>query len=74
MGTLTIRNLPDELIKKIKKSAKRHELSMEQEVREVLKKTYINKIEIIDHIINSWNDTFAPSPEEAEQWRNNRRF
>jgi hypothetical protein len=74
MGTITIRNLPGDLIEKIKESAKRHNLSMEQEVREVLKNTYINKIEIIDLIINSWNDNFAPSPEEVEQWRNNRRF
>ena len=40
MGTLTIRNLPEEVIQGVKTSAELHKRSMEQEIRELLQRRY----------------------------------
>jgi plasmid stability protein len=40
MATLTIRNLRDEVVKRLKEAAKRKGKPMEQEVRELLESRY----------------------------------
>ena len=44
MSVLTIRNVSEELVKKIKKVAKLHNISMEQEIRNLLNERFIEKI------------------------------
>ncbi|MGO0308252.1 FitA-like ribbon-helix-helix domain-containing protein [Endozoicomonas acroporae] len=56
MATLTIRNLPDELIERLKASAKAGNRSMEQEVRELLEARYQKKSDLIIAIRNSWKE------------------
>ena len=50
MGTLTIRNLPDDLVGRIKAAAKRNGHSMEQEVREALAARYSSRDAIVERM------------------------
>ena len=50
MATITIRNLPDELVERIKLLAKEKGVSMEQEIRDLLQARYVNRREIIARI------------------------
>ena len=70
MATLTIRNLPDDLVERLKEVAARRGHSMEQEVRVLLQTRYMERSEILDQIRARWNDATAPSPDEVKRWRN----
>ncbi|UYM15283.1 FitA-like ribbon-helix-helix domain-containing protein [Endozoicomonas euniceicola] len=48
MATLTIRNLPDELVERLKLKARAANRSMDQEVRELLEASYPKKQDTID--------------------------
>ncbi|WP_263078321.1 stabilization protein [Endozoicomonas sp. Mp262] len=50
MATLTIRNLPDELVERLKLKASAAGRSMEQEVRELLEASYPEKQDTLDRI------------------------
>ena len=54
MATLTIRNLPDELVERLKLKARAANRSMEQEIRELLEASYPKKQDTIDRIRNRW--------------------
>ncbi|WP_422462618.1 MULTISPECIES: FitA-like ribbon-helix-helix domain-containing protein [unclassified Endozoicomonas] len=69
MATLTIRNLPDELIERLKASAKAGNRSMEQEVRELLEARYQKKSDLIKAIRNSWKELPETSAKDIESWR-----
>lgn len=69
MGTLTIRNLPDELIRRVKTVAEYNRHSMEQEVRELLQRRYSPKDEVLARVRNRWDSIPAASADELEQWR-----
>ena len=68
MATLTIRNVPDDLVERLKATAKRKGLSMEQEVRELLQRSYLSKQEVLTRIRQRWDPKAAPSPEEVQDW------
>ena len=69
MATLTIRNLPDELIERLKASAKAGNRSMEQEVRELLEARYQQKTDLIQAIKNSWKELPETSAKDMDAWR-----
>ena len=69
MGTLTIRSLPEEVIRGIKTSAKLHHRSMEQEVRELLQRRFGPRSETLQRIRDRWKELPATGVEEVEQWR-----
>ena len=69
MATLTIRNLPDELIERLKASAKAGNRSMEQEVRELLEARYQQKSHLIEAIKQSWNTLPETSAKTMDTWR-----
>ena len=50
MATITIRNLPDDLVERIKLLAKEKGVSMEQEIRDLLQARYVNRREVIERI------------------------
>ena len=69
MATLTIRNLPEDVVDRLKASAQRKGLSMEQEVREILLKRYAARATVLDRVRNRWEKLPATSAEEVQTWR-----
>ena len=69
MATLTIRNLPDELIKRLKEKAKSANRSMEQEVRELLETSYPDKTDVLKKIKERWDLLPETHHEEMDNWR-----
>ncbi|WP_252180040.1 ribbon-helix-helix protein, CopG family [Endozoicomonas sp. 4G] len=70
MATLTIRNLPDELVERLKLKAKAANRSMEQEVRELLETHYPKKLDTLERIRNRWSQLPEIHHEEMNEWRN----
>ena len=68
MATLTIRNLPNEVVERLKEAAKRKGKSMEQEVRELLENRYRSRREILEQVEQRWKDLDSPEAEEVETW------
>ena len=69
MASLTIRNLPDDLIERLKETAFRHGRSMEQELRLLLQSRYTKRSELLDRVRGQWDDAVAPKPGEVDRWR-----
>ena len=70
MATLTIRNLPDELVERLKLKARAANRSMEQEVRELLEANYPKKRDTIERIRSRWEGLPETHHEEMDNWRN----
>ncbi|MFP4130772.1 MAG: FitA-like ribbon-helix-helix domain-containing protein [Thiohalospira sp.] len=69
MGAITIRNLPDDLIDRMKETAGAHNRSMEQEVRELLERNYAPREEVLDRVRERWQELPETTPEETDHWR-----
>ena len=69
MPTLTIRNLPDDLIERLKAAAERSGRSMEEEVRELLRGKYAARAAIARRIRERWSELPVTSSGEARKWR-----
>ena len=68
MPTLTIRNVPEPVVKRLKAVAKNKGHSMEQEVRELLATRYAERAEVLDRIRKSWETLPETSAAEANEW------
>ena len=68
MATLTIRNVPDEVVALLKKVAANKGHSMEQELRELLKTRYPTRAEVLDRVEENWKNLPPVSAEEIDQW------
>ena len=68
MATLTIRNVPDEVVARLKKVAANKGHSMEQELRELLKTRYPTRAEVLDRVEENWKNLPPVSAEEIDQW------
>ena len=68
MATLTIRNVPDEVVARLKKVAANKGHSMEQELRELLKTRYPARAEVLDRVEENWKNLPPVSAEEIDQW------
>jgi len=69
MGAITIRNLPDELVDRLKEVAQAHNRSMEQEVRELLEQRYAPKGEVLGRMRERWEELPQTDPDEVARWR-----
>jgi hypothetical protein len=69
MANLTIRNLPDDLVQRIKTVAATKGHSMEQEIRESLEIRYATRLNVISRIRQRWQALPTNTPDEVEQWR-----
>lgn len=69
LATLTIRNLPEELVERLKSAARENGRSMEQEVRTLLQRRYASRGQVLRRIRERWEGLPAVTPEEAERWR-----
>ena len=68
MSTITVRNLPDELVERIKAVAGKNGRSMEQEVRELLIHRYMPKDELLQRIRERWAKLDTPTADEVKVW------
>lgn len=73
MATVTIRNLPDEVVAHIKEAAREHGRSMEQEVREALQRRYGDRAATLQRIRQRWPEFPDTAADEVDGWRNNGR-
>ncbi len=68
MATLTIRNLPDELVERLKEAAAREGRSMEQEVRDLLQRRYAARRDVLARVEERWQQYPKASREEIASW------
>ena len=69
MGTITVRNIPDEVIEMIKNRARRNRRSMEQEVRSTLSGVVHDRERSMKRIQSLWKKQKRPIPrEEIDEW------
>jgi plasmid stability protein len=69
MPTLTIRNVPDQVVAALKALAKANGRSMEQEIRELLASAALDRKAVCDLIEASWKRQKRPiRAEEVLEW------
>ena len=68
MATLTIRNVPDTVVSRLKGAAERNRRSMEEEVRQLLEQRYPHRLELRDRIRDRWKRYPAPRAEQVDEW------
>jgi plasmid stability protein len=69
MPTLTIRNVPAKVVQSLKALARRHNRSMEQEVRELIEGHVAERRAVLDQIEAGWaRQTRRPTAKEVDAW------
>lgn len=68
MATLTIRNLPKDLVERLKAAAARNKRSMEQEVRELLHQHYMRREDVFERIRNRSKSFPSATAREIRKW------
>jgi plasmid stability protein len=69
MATITVRNIPEEVIGMIKDRARRNRRSMEQEVRAILSGVVRDRERAMERIEGLWKTQNRPIPsEEIDKW------
>ena len=69
MATVTIRNLPDGVVQRIKQRASAKGHSMEQEIKELLENRYAEKAAVLEEIRQSWKTLPETTSGEIDAWR-----
>ena len=69
MATITIRNLPDDVVARIKIKAKNNGKSMEQELRDLLVRNYKTREDILKRIEERWAKLPKATKEEIDSWQ-----
>ena len=69
MPTITVRNVPPKVVQSLKALAKRHNRSMEREVRDLLEGYVVERRAILDQIEAGWQrQTRRPTAAEVDAW------
>lgn len=69
MPTLTVRNVPAKVVQSLKALARRHNRSMEQEVRELIEGYVAERRAVLDQIEAGWNvQSRRPTAREIDAW------
>lgn len=69
MPTLTVRNVPAKVVQSLKALARRHNRSMEQEVRELLEGYVAERRAVLDQIEAGWSkQARRPTSTEIDTW------
>ena len=69
MATLTIRNVPARVVRRLKALARRRKTSMEQEVRELLEEHVAERSSVLSQIESSWEkQSRRPGASEIDRW------
>jgi antitoxin FitA len=69
MATLTIRNVPDELVNRIKLLAGQKGVSMEQEIRDLLQSRYEQRGAVLERIRQRWATLPPQAAEPMQDWK-----
>lgn len=69
MATITIRNVPDQLVERIKQLAEQKGISMEQEVRDLLQSRYMQRSAVIARIRQRWNTLPIEAASHLQDWK-----
>ncbi|MGC4086151.1 MAG: hypothetical protein QM736_29525 [Vicinamibacterales bacterium] len=69
MPTLTIRNVPAKVVQSLKALARRHNRSMEQEIRDLLEGYVAERRAVLDRIEAGWRtQSRRPTASEIDAW------
>jgi len=69
MPTITVRNVPAKVVQSLKALARRHNRSMEQEVRDLLEGYVVERRAVLEQIEAGWNkQTRRPTATEIDAW------
>ena len=69
LATITVRNVPPKVVQSLKALAKRHNRSMEQEVRELLEGYVAERRAVLDQIEAGWQtQARRPTASEVDAW------
>ena len=69
MPTITVRNVPGKVVQALKALARRHNRSMEQEVRELIEGYVAERRAVLDQIEAGWDkQTRRPTASEIDAW------
>lgn len=69
MPTITVRNVPPQVVASLKALAKRNERSMEQEVRALIEGYVAEREAVLDQIEASWQaQSRRPTRDEVDAW------
>jgi plasmid stability protein len=69
MATLTIRNLPSQVLQALRKLAKSNGRSVEDQVRRLLAETAVDRLSACDLIEGSWQrQSRAATADEVDAW------
>ncbi len=68
MATLTIRNLDEDLVERLKSTAARRGRSMEQEVRELLEQRYAARPDVLARVEQRWQQYPKATADEIASW------
>ena len=69
MPTITIRNLPPKVIASLKAQAKRHNRSMEQEIRALLEGAVADRASVLQQVRAAWvRQGRRPDADEVQSW------
>jgi plasmid stability protein len=67
--TITVRNVSPRVVQSLKALAKRHNRSMEQEVRELLEGHVVERRAVLEQIEAAWKrQARRPTAEEVDAW------
>ena len=69
MPTITVRNVPAKVVQSLKALARRHNRSMEQEVRDLLEGYVAERRAVLDQIAAAWHrQERRPTATEVDTW------
>jgi len=68
-ATITIRNVPDRLVDRLKGLAEQKGVSMEQEIRDVLQSRYVQRGAAIDRIGRRWDTLPVQTASQLQNWK-----
>ena len=69
MATLTIHDVPDELVDRIKRLAEQKGISIEQEIRDLLQSRYVQRRVVIDRIRERWQTLPVQPASQLQDWK-----
>lgn len=69
MATITIRNVPEELVNRIKRLAEQKGISMEQEVRDLLQSRYLQRQAVIERIRQRSETLPVQQADQLQDWK-----
>ena len=69
MATLTVRNVPDGVVQRLRETALNNGWSMEQEIRDLLTRRYARRRDLISRVRARWSSLPRTTGEQAKRWR-----